>query len=292
MRLASKGSFMRVHHLNCATFCPRPGRLIAFDGGLFSRGKMICHCLLIESDDGLILVDTGIGTEDVRDPHRRLGALSTSLLGARLDVEETALRRVERMGFRASDVRHIVPTHLDLDHAGGLPDFPAAKVHIYGPELDAAMERRTRKERSRYRTAHWAHKPSWVRHTDTSGERWFGFERVRALPGVAPEVLLIPLTGHTRGHSAVAVKARGGWLVHAGDAYFHHAELEANRRCPIGLDLFQAVIAMNNADRLKNQARLRELAADRAGEVRIFCAHDPVELEREQAEAERARRAN
>jgi glyoxylase-like metal-dependent hydrolase (beta-lactamase superfamily II) len=283
---------MRIHHINCATFCPRPGRLIAFEGGVLSPAKMVCHCLLIESDDGLILVDTGIGTDDLRDPRRRLGSLSTTLLRARLDIEETAVRQVTRMGFRAADVRHIIPTHLDLDHAGGLPDFPAANVHIYGPELDAAMARASIKERSRYRTAHWAHNPSWVRHSDAGGERWFGFEQVRALPGVSPEVLLIPLTGHTRGHSAVAVRARGGWLVHAGDAYFYHGELDAPPRCPIGLALFQSAMAMNNEDRLKNRDRLRELARDHRGEVRVFCAHDPAELEREQAEAQRADRAN
>ena len=33
-------------------------------------------------------------------------------------------------GFRREDVRHILVTHLDFDHAGGLPDFPDAVVHV------------------------------------------------------------------------------------------------------------------------------------------------------------------
>ena len=36
-----------------------------------------------------------------------------------------------------------------------------------------------------------------------------------------------------------------------------------------------------------NQERLRELARGHGDEVRLFCAHDPVELEREAAEAGR-----
>jgi hypothetical protein len=33
--------------------------------------------------------------------------------------------------------------------------------------------------------------------------------------------------------------------------------------------------------RISNQERLRELARTQGDEVRLFCAHDPVELERE-----------
>jgi hypothetical protein len=37
--------------------------------------------------------------------------------------------------------------------------------------------------------------------------------------------------------------------------------------------------------RLANQDRLRRLALDKGGEVRLFCAHDPVEFERMQSAA-------
>jgi hypothetical protein len=37
---------------------------------------------------------------------------------------------------------------------------------------------------------------------------------------------------------------------------------------------------MDNASRLANQARLRDLARDHGGDVRLFCAHDPKEFER------------
>lgn len=49
---------MRIHHLNCGTDCPFGGAL--FDGrskGL--TGHLVCHCLLIETNEGLVLVDTG-----------------------------------------------------------------------------------------------------------------------------------------------------------------------------------------------------------------------------------------
>ena len=57
---------MRIHHLNCATMCPPAARLVHGTGGWLTPGRMVCHCLLIESPDGLILVDTGLGLETLR----------------------------------------------------------------------------------------------------------------------------------------------------------------------------------------------------------------------------------
>ena len=58
---------MRIHHLNCGTCCPVGGRM--FDGCSDSAfGRLVCHCLLIETDEGLVLVDTGFGMKDVDHP--------------------------------------------------------------------------------------------------------------------------------------------------------------------------------------------------------------------------------
>lgn len=290
---------MRVHHLNCGTVCPPLGRLIRGEGGLFSRGRMVCHCLLVETDAGLVLVDTGIGLADMADPRERLGPGFVSVLRPRLDPSETAVHQVEALGFSRRDVRHIVLTHLDLDHAGGLSDFPEAEVHVHRPEHAAAMQRATLRERERYRPAQWAHGPRFHLY-DAGGEPWFGFDCVRQLDGLPPEILLVPIGGHSRGHAAVAVRAsagvsadtsgadgapwsrRGGsWLLHAGDAYFYRGEMDPNRRtCPVGLDVFQRAVAFDDEARRANQERLRALARDHAARVRVFSAHDDVELER------------
>jgi glyoxylase-like metal-dependent hydrolase (beta-lactamase superfamily II) len=262
---------MRVHHLNCGTMCPRAGRLVN------EERRLVCHCLLVESEGGLVLVDTGFGLGDVADPQGRVGQPLLFLGRPRLDLEECAVRQIARLGLRAEDVRHIVVTHLDLDHAGGLPDFPRAAVHVYATEHGAAMARKTYLERKRYRPQHWAHGTTWVLH-ETAGERWFGFECVRALEGVGPEVLLVPLFGHTRGHCGVAVRTDTEWLLHAGDAYFYGAEMDPERpRCTPGLRLFQWSVEIDRKARLANQERLRELVRAHAAEVRVLSAHDPGE---------------
>ena len=60
---------MRLHHLNCISSCPLGGRLM--DGrssGVLQRGALCCHCQLLETDRGLVLVDTGFGLADVAAP--------------------------------------------------------------------------------------------------------------------------------------------------------------------------------------------------------------------------------
>ncbi len=64
---------MKVHHLNCATMCPHGGRLLSGTGSLRTQAKLICHCLLIETSEGLVLVDSGLGTADVSSPERTVG---------------------------------------------------------------------------------------------------------------------------------------------------------------------------------------------------------------------------
>ncbi|MFL6055015.1 MAG: MBL fold metallo-hydrolase [Actinoallomurus sp.] len=276
---------MRVHHLNCGTMQPFGGRLINESGDRATSARLVCHCLLIETDEGLVLVDTGIGTQAVAKPKEMLGRSFVVMTRPRLDVAETAVRQIVALGHTADDVRHIVLTHLDVDHAGGLTDFPEAEVHVHADELEAARRPVTLFERERYRTAMWSHRPRWVEH-QACGERWHGFEAVRGLPG---GLLLIPLAGHTRGHVGVAVDSGDGWLLHAGDAYFHHRQVESGG-CPPGLRVFQTFVEADRTTRLHNVDRLRELA--RAGDVTIVSAHDPVEFERRRTAAQEPSRSS
>jgi glyoxylase-like metal-dependent hydrolase (beta-lactamase superfamily II) len=225
-----------------------------------------------------VLVDTGFGTGDVRSP-KQLTRMFTTLTRPRLELGETAVSQIRELGFDPGDVRHIVLTHLDIDHAGGLPDFPGAKVHVFAPEYQA-MRDPPRRERRRYRIGapHWAHGPDWVTH-DVAGDDWLGFESVRVLPGAEAEILLIPLVGHSLGHTGVAVHRNDGWLLHCGDAYFDRDEVKTPPRCTPGLRVFQSLVQANGELRHQNQERLGELARGRESEVELVCSHDPRDLE-------------
>jgi len=272
---------MRIHHLNCISSCPLGGRLMdGRTGGVFSRGRLCCHCLLLETEQGLVLVDTGFGLGDVRNPQARLSRFFLALLSPDFREEMTAVRQIERLGWSASDVRHIVLTHLDFDHAGGLDDFPAATVHLMRQERDQAVRQRTWLDRQRFRPQQWASRPRWRVYAADRGDRWHGMECVRTLDGLPPEIAMVPLAGHTLGHAGVALRTDGGWLLQAGDAYFYHQEMDLERpACTPGLRFYQALMEKDRSARLANQQRLRNLRRHHGADVRIVCAHDPVEFE-------------
>jgi glyoxylase-like metal-dependent hydrolase (beta-lactamase superfamily II) len=260
----------RIHHLNCLTLHPR----VSF-GGRLAPTRWVAHCLLVERSDGLALVDSGLGTGDLAKPSR-LGRGFALSMRPELDLAATALRQVEALGFTREDVRDIVLTHLDVDHAGGIGDFPNARIHVDATEHLAAEKPRTLMEKQRYVQAQWSHHPDWALH-GSGGDDWFGFEGVR---GLDEDVLLVPLRGHTRGHSGVAVRRpEGGWLLHGGDSYFYKGEVETPPTYTKGQTAFQKLMAVDEKSRRANQQRLRELRMGHP-DVTIFSAHDAIEFDR------------
>jgi glyoxylase-like metal-dependent hydrolase (beta-lactamase superfamily II) len=246
---------MTIHHLNCGTIRP-----------YFPPVEAIIYCLLAETNGGLVLVDTGFGLADYARPSQ-LMRLFTTLLRNPHDAEQTAVRQVAALGYDPEDVRHIVCTHLHLDHSGGLSDFPWAWVHVLRTEYEAAMARRGLMGRF-YRPEHWAHGPRWVLH-DLPGEKWFGFDCLSVRDGLSPQILLISLPGHTPGHCGVAVETGDRWLLHCGDAaspFYQGADpnyphqVQANR-------LSQRLIGTQ-------VPRLRALVRDHGHQVRLISGHD------------------
>ena len=228
-----------------------------------------CHCLVLRDAAGVALVDAGIGLADVRDPRGRIGQELIDLVGFQFDPADTAVRQLERRGLAAREVTHVVMTHLDPDHAGGIADFPAARVHVAAEELDALRARDPR-----YLPVQFAHAPKWAAH-GPSAEDWFGFEARPIDLGFASRVLLVPLFGHTAGHCGVAVEQGTRWVLHVGDAYYLRGEL-ADPAHPVGQ--LAAARAVDNAKRLETLERLRRLLRDRGDAVEMFGYHDVAEL--------------
>ena len=200
----------RVHHLDCCTMCPRLGRVN-------SDRTFVGHVLAVETEQsGVILVDTGIGAAARADPERILGRGFTTMFRPELDPTRSARRQLERLGL-ADEVRHVIVTHLDVDHAGGLSDFPDATVHVHRDELAAATRPGSFNERLRYRAILWDHVPG--SSPSVRPARHGSASRSKAAPGLSDDLVAIPAPGPHRGHVAVAVGAPSGWLLHCGDAY-------------------------------------------------------------------------
>ncbi len=196
---------MTIHLLNCFTCNARwPSSL-----------KTGMACLLVETDRGLVLVDTGLGLDDYANPAwmTRLFRVITSMP---FDPNEAAVNRIRQVGYEPEDVRHIILTHMHFDHCSGLPDFLHAKVHVHRREYGAFTDNRILHwDEFAYNPRYIAHQPDFALY-EIVDSKWYDFDAIR-LP-FEPEMYFIPLHGHSRGHCGVAIRTSSGWFFHAGDS--------------------------------------------------------------------------
>jgi glyoxylase-like metal-dependent hydrolase (beta-lactamase superfamily II) len=259
---------MSIHAINCGWLHPLGGRLWDLASQGLGQAHLACRCLLVETADGLVLVDTGFGLLDST-------VLERLPLGIRfaerpeLRPALTAVERVRQLGFEPHDVAHIVMTHLDFDHAGGLSDFPWAQVHVSAKEAECARERAGFLGRMRWRPAQLT---MALNGLDACGPKWFDLATLAGAPG---GMLLVPLPGHTPGHCGVAIPDGDGWVLHAGDAIFMLSELERPGEAPPLTLAYEALMEMDGADRQSSAETLRAVRRRANGEVTILCTHDP-----------------
>jgi glyoxylase-like metal-dependent hydrolase (beta-lactamase superfamily II) len=245
--------------------------------------SLVCHVLLGETDNGLVLVDSGHGSHDCDDPARRVGP-TRHFFRPVLDRDETALRQVDRLGFTRNDVRHIVITHFDMDHIGGISDFPDAQIHATSAEIQSAVREPSFREKMRFRPAQWAHGPKIVEH-DPDGEKWRGFAAAKELDEIGPGIVLVSLPGHTRGHACIAVDAGHRWVLHCGDAFYHPGTLDGHSKVPRLIATLEPMLAFDRKKVADNHARLTELYRRQEPDLLMVCAHDASLYEQAKATA-------
>ena len=178
------------------------------------------RCLLIEHDDGLVLLDTGLGNKENAKFHDIYGVEN------RGDDDRTALEDgLRAAGFSADDVSLVINTHLHFDHAGGnswrapsgevLPTFRRARYLVQAGELDYAEHTNERTAAS-YFPANW--------HPVVAAGQ---FDFVRGEQEVRSGVTVRPTPGHTPHHQSVIIRSGGETLCFLGDLIptSHHLPL-------------------------------------------------------------------
>jgi N-acyl homoserine lactone hydrolase len=143
---------------------------------------------LVDHQDGLVLMDTGMGRHPEVDAHYR--PRGQSLVAA-----------LAAAGARVEDVRLVVNCHLHFDHCGGNPELPGRNVVVQSVELETA--RRT----VDYTLPEFVDPPG-VHYEELNGE-------AEILPGV----LVLPTPGHTTGHQSLVVQLGDGTVVVAGQSH-------------------------------------------------------------------------
>ncbi|MGH8989071.1 MAG: N-acyl homoserine lactonase family protein [Acidimicrobiales bacterium] len=140
-----------------------------------------CLGYLIDNSDGVLLIDTGMGSHPEVDahyrPHRR--PLPAALVAA---------------GSSPEDVTVVVNCHLHFDHCGGNPLLAGRPVVVQAVELELAHG-------VDYTLSELVDAPG-LRYTVVDGD-------AEVLPGVS----VVPTPGHTAGHQSVVVRCSDGTVV-------------------------------------------------------------------------------
>src|SRR5437879_13595606 len=161
-----------------------------------NRITLALRCLLIEHDDGLVLVDTGLGNKEDAKFKDIYGVVNEGTDG-RTCLEDA----LAELGHTPGDVRWVINTHLHFDHAGGntfrdeagavRPSFPAATYVVQKRELEFARH-------TNERTA-----ASYLRHNfDPITFRLIDRE-TEGLPGIR----CLPTPGHVPYHQSILVES-------------------------------------------------------------------------------------
>lgn len=205
---------------------------------------------LAETTQGLILIDSGVDADIIRDP-----ALCQQYYTGRgwippvVHAEHELLHQFEQIGIQPRDVEHVLLTHMHMDHTGNLKHFRHAQVAVQRREYEYAFSP--------------DHSPAWF-------EIDYSFPDIRwnlhdgdwsPLPGIHA----LTTYGHTPGHQSFVVELpKHGPVILVGDV----ADLAEN---------FAAEVlpgeASDDMEALASIRRLNRLAAEL--NAPLFLSHDP-----------------
>jgi len=140
---------------------------------------------LIRTDDGTnVLVDTGFGPKMVETSHR------PGHQGAVVNTADLVVNQLARLGVPPSDVRYVIATHFDGDHAGSLASFAASEIVA---------------QRRQYQAARGGH-PRFAGTRDQWGDARLRYKLVHGDTTLLPGIELIETSGHVPGHQSVLVR--------------------------------------------------------------------------------------
>jgi glyoxylase-like metal-dependent hydrolase (beta-lactamase superfamily II) len=148
---------------------------------------------LIRHPDGDIVVDGGNPLAVARDARAHWGALADQF-HVHMTEEQHCIAQLRQLGIAPASVRHVVQTHLHIDHVGALGHFPDATVIVQARELDVA------------RTADPPLAHGYVREDfERAGLDWRAIEGDLDLFGDGA-IRLLQTPGHSAGHMSVLLE--------------------------------------------------------------------------------------
>lgn len=223
---------------------------------MFAKGEGIrmgklpmMAALLVHDELGPILVDAPFGPEGPSNTGEISGALMRRS-GVVFKPEWAIVPRIEQLGFRASEINHVLMTHLHFDHTGGMKSVAHATFHIdrdewtYASGLKPLEATRQGFVLGDYRAlAPRIQKLDLSQATLETGLDIFGDGSIEA----------VPLRGHTIGHTGVRCRVGDQLVFYVGDAVYAHSQLAFNR----GFSSFAKVSAYDTRVAQRTAEQLR-----------------------------------
>lgn len=210
-------------------------------------------CFLIEHPKGLVLFDTGCNPQVAVDPEGYWGIATRFLKNIRFTKDQVVDQQIKLHGYKPSDVKYVVVSHLHLDHAGGLALFPQAQFLVMKGEMPYAYwpERRAR---------------SAFILNDFLPARGFDWKELDGDTDLFDDgsMIMLKTAGHTPGESSLMVRLKSGPVVLTGDTIHIRPQLETLAAMDSDYD---------QAEASESIRRLKEIEARK--EAKLWISHAP-----------------
>jgi N-acyl homoserine lactone hydrolase len=177
---------------------------------------------------GPVLVDTGFHPSVAVNPSQNLGRIAPFIFkDLTMDPNQAVPAQLREKGIPPGDVRFVVMTHLHMDHASAISEFPQATFVLSTSEWKAAT---TQGQFHGYVRRQFDHGFDY-RLLDFEGRdasSFSGFARSFDLFGDG-SVRAVFTPGHSLGHMSVVVRMRGLEALITGDAVYLRETLDKSR---------------------------------------------------------------
>ena len=188
-----------------------------------------CPAFLIRHPSaGAILVDTGLHPSVATDGRENFGGLGARFGKPSLDADADVPAQLRSRGLDAGEIPVVVMTHLHIDHASAISEFPNSTFVVSEVEWEAATVG-PKPLLNGYRRAHFDYAFDYrTVDFDRGGiDSYVSFGRCFDLFGDG-SIRLAYTPGHSAGHMSVIARLKERDFVIGGDAVYTEGQLDGS----------------------------------------------------------------
>lgn len=243
----------RLWALDSPTFTVDSSLLLV---GTLGEIEIRVTAFLVEHPKGLVLFDTQCMPKAIDEgPEAAYGGLA-AVINLRATPEMRLDRQLENLGYKTTDVTHVIASHLHFDHAGGLHLFPNARFYMGQGEM---------------RHAYWP-EPAGAGFfllediLPTRGFNWTEIPHTVDLDLFGDGSITVMSTpGHTPGELSMLVRLPNRNMVITGDTAHLVGQLDGPSIMPFSYDTRQAVLSLRKL-----------LLVAETNDAYVWVSHDPT----------------